>query len=123
DKIVNLVIDANYATPFTTNDGAQVLLPNRPAIQSAINQALAKSAAPPVQAAAARPPPAVVASAPDPTSPPVAVPTASGPVRVEVLNGSGRAGLALQTGDWLKTRGYYITNVDTTARAGDTYLV
>jgi LCP family protein required for cell wall assembly len=122
DRIVNLIIDANYATPFTTYDGAQVLLPNRPAIQSAINQAFAKSsapAAPPVQAAAASPPPA----APDPTSPPVAAPSVSGPVRVEILNGSGRAGVALQTGDWLKSRGYYITNVDTTARAGDTYLV
>jgi polyisoprenyl-teichoic acid--peptidoglycan teichoic acid transferase len=123
EKIVNLVIDANYATPFTTNDGAQVLLPNRPAIQSAINQALTKAAAPPAQPAAARPPPSVATSAPDPTGAPITAPTASGPVRVEVLNGSGRAGLALQTGDWLKTRGYYITNIDTTARAGDTYLV
>lgn len=127
DKIVTLIIDSNYATPFTTNDGAEVLLPNRPAIQSAINQAFAKSAAPPAAppapAAAARTPAAVATSTLDPASPPVAVPTASGPVRVEVLNGSGRAGLGLQTGDWLKTRGYSITNVDTTARAGDTYLL
>ena len=30
-RVVTLVIDAQYANPFTTYDGAQVLLPNKPA--------------------------------------------------------------------------------------------
>lgn len=44
ERVTNLVIDATYASPFVTSDGAEVLLPNRPAIQSAITQAFARAA-------------------------------------------------------------------------------
>lgn len=53
ERITNLVIDANYASPFVTSDGAEVLLPNRPAIQSAITQAFNRAASGGSPAAAA----------------------------------------------------------------------
>jgi hypothetical protein len=109
DRVTTLVIDATYANPFTTYDGAEVLLPNKAAIQAAVNQAFAKSSAlPPVPRPTA--PPAEPAAAEPP-------PTPGPPTRVEVYNGTGRQGLARSTADWLARQGVEVTRVDSAERA------
>jgi LCP family protein required for cell wall assembly len=109
ERVQSLVVDAQYASPITTFDGAQVLLPNKPAIQAAVTQAYAKSAALPtpvarVSAPAAQPTPAV-----QPTPRPV--------TRVEVYNGTTRQGLARSTADWLARQGVEVTRVDSAERS------
>jgi polyisoprenyl-teichoic acid--peptidoglycan teichoic acid transferase len=106
ERVVNLVLDTSYVSPYVTPDGADVLIPNRPAIQGAIQQALNRSAALPT-------PTAGVAPTVAPTvAPPTATPTPSAPVRLEVLNGTTRAGLAQNTADLLRQKGYAIARVD-----------
>src|SRR6202022_1816055 len=62
-KIVNVVIDTNYVTPFKGSDGADLLQPNFTAIRRAIDTAQRAAAHPELQA------------------------------KIEVLNGSGTVGL------------------------------
>jgi LCP family protein required for cell wall assembly len=47
DRIVNVVIDANMVSPFMGSDGANLLEPNRPLIQRAIQQAFAQASGQP----------------------------------------------------------------------------
>lgn len=108
DRIVNLVIDADYARPFTTVDGAEVLLPNWPAIQSAIAQAFNRAA---TQAAATPTPDSAERTAP------AAAPTpAPSQIKVEVLNGTSRAGLAAATAERLRQQGFQIAGIDSADR-------
>jgi hypothetical protein len=105
NRVVNLVVDGAYASPYVTSDGADVLIPNRPAIQAAIQQAFSRSAALPTPS-----PPAPVA-VPPPASP-TPTPTPSAPMRLEVLNGTTRAGLAQSTADLLRQKGYVVARID-----------
>jgi polyisoprenyl-teichoic acid--peptidoglycan teichoic acid transferase len=106
ERIANLVIDTEYAAPILTADGADVLVPDRGAVQNAINRAFSRIAAAP-------------AAAPNTASGAPSQPAAAPPpiTRVEVLNGTSRQGLARATGDWLRQKGYEITRVDSAERA------
>lgn len=116
DRVYNVVIDSNYVTPFTTGDGASVLLPNRAAIQGAINQALARTNALPTPTPVATTTP-VATAVPTASVPPTAT-VQIVPTRIEVLNGTPRQGLARSTADWLLQRGgVEITRVDSADRA------
>jgi LCP family protein required for cell wall assembly len=106
DRVANLVIDTEYASPILTADGADVLVPDRMAVQSAINRALARAAAAPTSVPASVP---ESASAAQPPAPPA-------PTRVEVLNGTTRQGLARATADWLQQKGFEVTRVDSADR-------
>ena len=110
ERVQTLVIDVDYARPFTTYDGAQVLLPNKAAIQSAISQALARSAAQPTPVPRPSPQPDQAPAAA------VATPQALA-ARVEVLNGTNRQGLARATADWLVKQGVEVIRVDSAERA------
>jgi LCP family protein required for cell wall assembly len=99
DRVASVVVDANYATPLTLNDGANVLVPNRAAVDSAIRRAIEQAAT------AAVPPEAATAS-------PAQAAPAQAPLRVEVLNGTIRQGLASTTADWLRQRGVEVTRFD-----------
>ncbi len=81
DRINNLVIDANYVTPFVGSDGADLLNPNLPAIKHAIASAQKTAAHPELKA------------------------------KVEVLNGSGTAGLGQKAADLLTAQGFNVVNV------------
>jgi LCP family protein required for cell wall assembly len=106
ERIANLIIDTEYASPVLTADGADVLVPDRAAIQNAMNRAFSRiAAAPPAQPGGASGPTAKAAPAPP------------APTRVEVLNGTSRQGLARATADWLRQKGYEITRVDSAERA------
>ena len=117
ERVASLVIDTAYASPFITPDGAEVLIPNRAAVQGAINQAFARAAS----AAPAQPPAALVAATapPQPTAAPTEPPRAATPAetRVEVLNGTSRGGIAIQTADWLRQRGFQVVGVGNADRA------
>lgn len=81
DHIANLVIDSNYVTPFTGQDGADLLSPNVPAIRAAIAGAQRSAAHPELRA------------------------------RIEVLNGTGTAGLGQRAADYLTARGFNVVRV------------
>jgi LCP family protein required for cell wall assembly len=81
DRINNLVIDANYVTPFVGPDGEDLLNPNLPAIRRAITSAQKTAAHPELKA------------------------------KVEVLNGSGTAGLGQKAADLLTAQGFNVVNV------------
>jgi hypothetical protein len=114
DRVQSLVVDAAYATPFVTNDGADVLMPNRPAIQAAVQQAMVRAASGATSQAATDPVAAAGPPTPEPTAQPISTPT---PARVEVLNGTSRNGLAAATADWLRQRGFVVVGVGTADRA------
>lgn len=85
-RITNLVIDANYATPFKGEGGADLLAPDVPAIRRAIDGALQRAERPELQA------------------------------RLEVLNGSGQPGRAQQAADLLSKLGYQVVRIDVADR-------
>jgi hypothetical protein len=106
-----MVIDGTYASPFITYDGAQVLSPNRAAIQAAIQQAFTRAAAAALASDTAAAPP------PSPTVPPVLSPTPAAPARLEILNGTTRASLAQSTASYLQARGASVVSVGNADRA------
>jgi LCP family protein required for cell wall assembly len=81
NRIVSVVIDANYVTGFTGSNGAQLLRPNIPLIRSAINDAQRAAAHPELQA------------------------------KIEVLNGSGTAGLGQKAADYLTAQGFNVVRI------------
>jgi polyisoprenyl-teichoic acid--peptidoglycan teichoic acid transferase len=81
DRISNLVLDTNYATPFKGQDGADLLRPNTPAIRAAIASTQRLAAHPELRA------------------------------KVEVLNGSGTAGLGQKAADYLTAQGYNVVRI------------
>ncbi|MDQ6672720.1 MAG: LCP family protein [Chloroflexota bacterium] len=86
-KIVNLVIDASYVTPFKGSDGADLLRPNYPAIRRAIDTAQRTAAHPELQA------------------------------RIEVLNGSGTVGLGQKAADYLIAQGFNVIRIAAAERS------
>lgn len=82
ERIGSLVIDANYATPFRGADGADLLLPNGPAIRQAIEQKFQRASRPELRG------------------------------RVEVLNGTDTVGLGQQVADRLTAQGYEVVRID-----------
>ena len=80
DRIGNLVVDTNYARPINIG-GADVLVPDAPAVRRAIDSTLRSAAHPELRA------------------------------RVEVLNGSGTAGLGQRAADYLRAQGYNVVRV------------
>jgi hypothetical protein len=87
DKIVNVVIDTNYVTPFVGVDGADLLRPNIPAIRRALDVAMKGAAHPELRA------------------------------RVEVLNGSATAGLGQRAADYLTAQGYNVVHIGAAERS------
>jgi len=81
ERIGNLVIDTNYARPFTGAGGADLLLPDTPRIRQAIDSTFKLAAHPELRA------------------------------RVEVLNGSTTAGLGQKAADYLRARGFNVVQV------------
>jgi hypothetical protein len=77
-RIGNLVIDTNYARPIVGEGGADLLLPDAPAIRRAIDSTLRTAAQPELKA------------------------------RVEVLNGSRTAGLGQRAANFLAGQGYNV---------------
>jgi LCP family protein required for cell wall assembly len=110
ERISTVVVDTNYAWPHINPDGAEVLIPNRAGIQSAIQQAFTRAAAAP--ASTSTPAPAAPAEVP-PTAAPTSEPT---PPRVEVLNGTARNGLAAATAEWLRRKGFEVVSVGSADR-------
>ncbi len=88
-KIVNVVIDANYVTPFKGSDGADLLQPNFPAIRRAISDAQRTAAHPELQA------------------------------KIEVLNGSGTIGLGQKAADYLTAQGFNVVRIAAAERSDD----
>ena len=86
DKVVNIVIDAELATPFVGADGADLLQPNFPAIRAAIDGAIRAASHPELRA------------------------------RIEVLNGSGQPGLGQTAADYLTQKGFDVVRVATADR-------
>jgi LCP family protein required for cell wall assembly len=86
-KIVNVVIDANYVTPFKGSDGADLLQPNFPAIRRAIGDAQRTAAHPELQA------------------------------KIEVLNGSGTVGLGQKAADYLTAQGFNVVRIAAAERS------
>ena len=107
ERVSTVVIDTAYASPYVTPDGAEVLIPNRAAALGAITQAFTRAASAPRPAAAAPPTAA-------PTQPPA---LKAEETRVEVLNGTRRAGIALQTADRLREKGFQVVAVGNADRA------
>ncbi|HEX8967590.1 MAG TPA: LCP family protein, partial [Chloroflexota bacterium] len=87
DRITNLVIDTNYVTPFTGQDGADLLQPDVPAIRRAIAGAQKSAAHPELRA------------------------------RIEVLNGSGTAGLGQKAADYLSAQGFNVVHIAAAERS------
>jgi len=87
DRIANLVIDVNYATPFKGQDGADLLQPNVPAIKHAIDQVERSAAHPELRA------------------------------KIEVLNGSGTAGLGQKAADYLTAQGFNVVRIAAAERS------
>ncbi|HEY0581024.1 MAG TPA: LCP family protein [Chloroflexota bacterium] len=81
DRIGNLVIDTNYATPFRGQDGADLLRPNSAAIRAAIAATQRSAAHPELRA------------------------------KIEVLNGSGTVGLGQKAADYLTAQGYNVVRI------------
>jgi polyisoprenyl-teichoic acid--peptidoglycan teichoic acid transferase len=81
EKIVNLVVDTEYAEPFRGADGADLLRPNTPAIRRAIDSALKSAGRPELRA------------------------------RIEVVNGTPRRGLGQQAADYLQAQGFKVVSV------------
>ena len=81
DRIINLVIDASYTTPFRGQDGADLLQPNVPLIKHAIDNAQRSAAHPELRA------------------------------KIEVLNGSGTAGLGQKAADYLTAQGFNVVRI------------
>jgi polyisoprenyl-teichoic acid--peptidoglycan teichoic acid transferase len=86
DKITNLVIDTNYATPFKGNDGADLLRPNPAAIRNAIDAGQRLAAHPELRA------------------------------KVEVLNGSGTVGLGQKAAEYLTAQGFNVVRIGAAER-------
>jgi LCP family protein required for cell wall assembly len=86
DRISNLVIDTNYATPFKGVDGADLLRPNPPAIRAAIAATQKAAAHPELKA------------------------------RIEILNGSGTVGLGQRAADYLTAQGFNVVRIDAAER-------
>jgi LCP family protein required for cell wall assembly len=86
DRITNVVLDTNYATPFKGYDGADLLRPNTPAIRTAIVAAQQLAAHPEKRA------------------------------RIEVLNGSGTAGLGQKAADYLTAQGFNVVRIASAER-------
>jgi LCP family protein required for cell wall assembly len=86
DRITNVVLDTNYATPFKGYDGADLLRPNTPAIRTAIVAAQQLAAHPEKRA------------------------------RIEVLNGSGTAGLGQKAADYLTAQGFNVVRIGSAER-------
>ncbi len=87
DRIGNLVIDTNYARPFTGAGGADLLLPDAPRIRQAIDSTFKLAAHPELKA------------------------------RVEVLNGSATPGLGQKAADYLTAQGFNVVSVDPAERS------
>jgi polyisoprenyl-teichoic acid--peptidoglycan teichoic acid transferase len=87
DKIVNLVVDTQYADPFKGSQGEDLLRPRTPEIRRAIERALAES----------------VASRTEGT-------------RIEVLNGTSRSNLATNVGVMLREQGHQNVRVGSADR-------
>ena len=81
-----LVIDDKLATPFVSEEGADLLMPNKPEIRKSIAALLAD---PVVQQEAAK---------------------------IELVNGTTRSGLATRTGDYLLDRGFDVTKISSADR-------
>jgi LCP family protein required for cell wall assembly len=81
DKITSLVVDTQFARPFTSEDGADVLLPDTPAIRRAFDRVLKAASRPELRA------------------------------RIEVLNGSGRQGYGQKVANHLSASGYEVVRV------------
>jgi len=81
DRIGNLVVDTNYATPFKGSDGADLLDPQLGRIRAAFESTVRAAGRPELKA------------------------------RVEVLNGSPTAGLGQRAADYLKAQGFNVVNV------------
>jgi polyisoprenyl-teichoic acid--peptidoglycan teichoic acid transferase len=81
NNIANLVIDTKLVTPFTGQGGADLLMPDRPAIKRAIASLLVD--------------PAIREEA----------------AAIEVANGTHQAGLATKTGEYLMERGFDVVAV------------
>jgi LCP family protein required for cell wall assembly len=86
-KIVDVVIDGSYVTPFKGSDGADLLQPDFPAIRRAIDTAQRTAAHPELQA------------------------------RIEVLNGSGTAGLGQKAADYLTAQGFNVIRIAAAERS------
>jgi polyisoprenyl-teichoic acid--peptidoglycan teichoic acid transferase len=87
DKITNLVVDTNYATPFRGQDGADLLEPHPAAIRAAITATQRLAAHPELRA------------------------------KVEVLNGSGTVGLGQKAADYLTAQGFNVVNIAAAERS------
>jgi LCP family protein required for cell wall assembly len=87
DKIANLVLDTNYVTPFKGYDGADLLLPNVPAMRRAIASTQRSAAHPELRA------------------------------KVEVLNGSGTVGLGQKAADYLTAQGFNVVRIAAAERS------
>jgi LCP family protein required for cell wall assembly len=87
DKIANLVIDSSYVTPFKGHDGADLLMPNVPAIKRGIAAAQRSAAHPELRA------------------------------KVEVLNGSGTVGLGQKAADYLTAQGFNVVRIAAAERS------
>jgi LCP family protein required for cell wall assembly len=86
-KIFDLVLDANYVTPFKGSDGADLLDPNIPLIRRAITDAQRTAAHPELQA------------------------------KIEVLNGSGTVGLGQKAADYLTAQGFNVVRIAAAERS------
>lgn len=87
ERITNLVLDTNYATPFKGSDGADLLRPNTPAIRAAIAATQRAAAHPELRA------------------------------KIEVLNGSSTAGLGQKVADYLTARGFNVVRIAAAERS------
>ena len=86
DRVANVVVDTQLATPFKGADGADLLSPNIPGIRREIDRALQAANRPETQA------------------------------RLEILNGTTRAGVGQQASDALQELGFQVINVDVADR-------
>ncbi|HEX9016973.1 MAG TPA: LCP family protein [Chloroflexota bacterium] len=86
-NVSTLVIDDKLSQPYVGEGGADLLLPDVPAIRKAIGGLLAD--------------PAVKSEG----------------AKIEVINGTGKAGLATRTGEFLSTHGFDVVKVSTGDRA------
>lgn len=86
-SVGNLVVDEKLAPPFKGQDGADLLMPNKPEIRKAIGALLAD--------------PAIKSEA----------------ARIEVINGTTTAGLAGKTADYLSTQGFEVVKVTSADRS------
>jgi polyisoprenyl-teichoic acid--peptidoglycan teichoic acid transferase len=81
DRITSLVVDTEFARPFRSQDGADVLLPDTTAIRRAVDRTLKVASHPELRA------------------------------RVEVLNGSGRLGYGQKVATHLSAQGYDVVRI------------